>query len=61
MLGTAAPATEPDPGVVDDADNAPMAVGGGRGGGGEGSDDGDGGAAADRAGRRVTTGRPLPL
>jgi hypothetical protein len=27
--------------------------------GGEGSDDGDGGAAADRAGRRATTGRPL--
>ena len=36
MLGTAAPATEPDPRGIDDADNAPMAVGGGRGGGGEG-------------------------
>ncbi len=33
MPGTAAPATVPAPGGVDDADNAPMAVGSGRGGG----------------------------
>jgi len=33
MLGTAARATVPTPGGVDDADDAPMAVGGGRGGG----------------------------
>ena len=32
MPGTAAPATVPAPGGVDDADNAPMAVGNGRGG-----------------------------
>jgi len=33
MRGTAALATVPAPGEVDDADDAPMAVGGGRGGG----------------------------
>ena len=32
MPGMAAPVTEPAPGGVDDADEAPMAVGGGRGG-----------------------------
>jgi hypothetical protein len=57
MPGTAALATAPASGGVDDADNALMAVGGGGGGG---SDDGEGGAAADWAGRRAMTGRPLP-
>ena len=33
MPGTASPATVPAPGGVDDADDVPMAVGGGRGGG----------------------------
>ena len=33
MPGTAAPATVPAPGGFDDADDTPMAVGGGRGGG----------------------------
>ena len=32
-LGTAVPAMVPAPGGVDDANNAPMAVGGSRGGG----------------------------
>jgi hypothetical protein len=60
MPGTAALATAPASGGVDDADDAPMAVGGRRRRGGGGSDDGGGGEAADWAGRRATTGRPLP-
>jgi len=59
MPGTAAPATVPAPGGVDDADNVTMAIGGRQRQGG-GSGYGDGGAAADQAGRRAMTGRPLP-
>ena len=57
--GTAGPATVPAPGGVNDANDVPMAIGG-RWRQGGGVDNGDGGAAANRAGRQATTGRPLP-